>query len=104
MAPSCSPRSAVTRRGPLTIGIPLSKRLMGPDSTNRQDEASLKVTVEWAEVARATCRQLSRLVADNPQLTTIRFCRVDSSNDRQPAFASVLTAIGGGVPVSISRT
>ena len=64
----------------------------------------MKVTVECAAVARATCRQLSRLVAGNPQLTTIRFCRVDSSNDRQPACASVLTAIGGGAPVSISTT
>src|SRR5258708_39263207 len=102
MAPSCTPRSAVTRRGPLTIGTPLSKRLMGPDSTNRHDEASLKATVEWAAVERATCRQLSRLVAGKPQLTTIRFCRVDSSNERQPACAPMLTAIGGGEPVSIN--
>ena len=77
---------------------------MGPDSTNRHDEASLNATVEWAAVERATCRQLSRLVAGNPQLTTIRFCRVDNSNDRQPAWASVLTASGGGTPVSISTT
>src|ERR1700722_8400452 len=96
MAPSCRPRSAVTRRGPLTIGMPLSMRLMAADSTNRHEEASLRVTVEWAAVERATCRQLSRLVAGNPQLTTIRFCRVESSNDRQPAWGSVVTALGGG--------
>jgi uncharacterized heparinase superfamily protein len=34
-------------------------------------------------------------------LTTIRFCRAESSNDRQPAWASWLTAIGGAWPVSI---
>src|SRR5258705_10899865 len=86
------------------IGMPCIMRLIELDSTKWQDDTSLNVTVEWAAVERATCRQLSRLVAGSPQLTTIRFCRVDSSNDRQPACASVLAAIGGGGPVSISTT
>ena len=38
----------------------------------RHDEVSLKVTVECAAVARATWRQVSRLVAGSPQLTTMR--------------------------------
>jgi hypothetical protein len=67
----------------------------------RHEEVSLNVTVEWAAVVRATCRQPSRLATGNPQLTTIRFCLADSSNDRQPAWASWLTAIGGGRPASI---
>ena len=62
----------------------------------------MNVTVECAAVARATCRQLSRLVAGRPQLTTMRCCLAESSNDRQPAWASWLTAIGGARPVSIS--
>ena len=77
-------------------------RLTAPDSMNRHDDVSLNVTVECAAVARATCRQLSRPIAGSPQLTTMRCCLADSSNDRQPAWASWLTAIGGGRPVSIS--
>src|SRR5258708_12576458 len=82
------------------IGMPCIMRLIEPDSTKWHDETSLKVTVEWAAVARATCRQLSRLVDGKPQLTTIRFCRADSSNHRQPAFASVLSATPPRIPVS----
>ena len=70
----------------------------------RHEEVSLRVAVECAAVARATCRQLSRLVAGRPQLTTMRYCLVESSNDRQPAWASWLTGIGGARPVSITTT
>ena len=66
------------------------------DSRKRHDDVSLKVTVECAAVARATCRQFSRLVAGRPQLTTRRCCLPDSSNDRQPACASWLAGSGGG--------
>jgi len=34
----------------------------------------LSVAVEWAAVARATCRQLSRLVVGKPQFTNDPFC------------------------------
>ncbi len=85
---SCGSRSIAISCGPPIIGVPASMRLSGPDSMKRQEEVSLNVAVEWAAVARATCRQLSRLVTGNPQLTTIRCCRDDSSNDRQPACAS----------------
>ena len=70
----------------------------------RADEVSLKVAVECAAVPRATCRQLSRPVPVNPQLTTMRCIFADSSNDRQPAWASWLTDSGGGVPVSMITT
>ena len=89
--------------GPLTIGVP-SRRLNEPPSRNRDDEVSLNTTVEWAAVARATCRQVSRLVAGRPQFTTMRCNPCDSSNDKQPACASWLTLIGGGPPESISIT
>ena len=79
-------------------------RANAPDSRKRHDDVSLNVTVECAAVARATCRQVSRFIAGRPQLTTSRCCFHDSSNDRQPACASWLTAIGGGRPVSISST
>ncbi len=71
-------------------------------SRKRHDEVSLKVTVECAGVARATCRQFSLFTAGRPQLTTSRCWRHDSSNDRQPACASWLTDKGGGRPVSIT--
>ena len=86
------------------IGVPCSMRLIGPDSTKRHDDTSLKVAVECAAVARATCRQLSRPVAGRPQLTTMRLSLADSSNDRQPACASWLTGSGGGWPVSMMTT
>ena len=76
--------------GPPTIGVPWSMRLIAADSMKRQDDVSLRVAVECAAVARATCRQLSRLVAGRPQLTTMRYCLLESSNDRQPACASWL--------------
>src|SRR5262249_8316068 len=79
-------------------------RLTGPASINRHDDVSLSVTVECAAVVRATCRQPSRLATGSPQLTTIRFCLAESSNDRQPACASWLTAIGGGQPASIKTS
>jgi len=44
----------VTWRGPLTIGVPRMRRLISPDSMKRQDDTSLKVTVEFAAVERAT--------------------------------------------------
>ena len=71
---------------------------------NRHDDVSLNVTVECAAVARATCRQFSRPMAGSPQLTMMRCCLTDSSNDRQPAWASWLTVSGGGRPVSISTS
>ena len=86
------------------MGVPNSMRLSGPESTKRHDDVSLSVTVECAAVARATCRQPSRLVDGNPQLTTIRLCLAESSNDRQPAWASWLTGIGGLRPASISTS
>ncbi len=64
----------------------------------RHDDVSLNVTVECAAVARATCRQFSRPMVGSPQLTMMRCCLTDSSNDRQPAWASWLTVIGGGAP------
>src|SRR5260370_24346780 len=79
-------------------------RLMGPASMKRQEDVSLNVTVECAAVVRATCRQPSRPATGNPQLTTMRFCLVESSNDTQPAWACWLTAIGGGRPASIRTT
>src|ERR1700704_3761189 len=99
MAPSRSSRVTVTLFGPPMIGMPCNMRLIEPDSTKRADDASLKVTVEWAAVERATCRQLSRLDAGKPQLTTIRLSLAESSNDRQPACASWLSANAGGRPV-----
>src|SRR5258707_6348516 len=89
--------------GPLTIGVP-SRRLNEPPSRKRHDDVSLNTTVECAAVARATCRQVSRLVVGRPQFTTMRCNPCDSSNDRQPACASLLTLIGGGPPESISTT
>ena len=86
------------------IGMPCSMRLIEPDSIKRADDISLKVTVECAAVARATCRQLSRLVAGSPQLIRMRLRRVENSNERQPACASWLTASAGGRPVSIRTT
>src|SRR5260370_22099958 len=77
-------------------------RMAGPAWINRHDDVSLSVTVECAAVVRATCRQPSRLASGSPQLTTIRFCLAESSNDRQPAWASWLTAIGGGQPTSLN--
>ena len=67
-----SSRVDPTWRGPPTIGVPCSMRLIAPASMKRHDDVSLKVTVECAAVARATCRQFSRLVAGTPQLTTMR--------------------------------
>ena len=64
----------------------------------------MKVTVECAAVARATCRQLSRLVAGNPQLVTMRWPSFDNSKASALACASWLSASGGGVPVSISTS
>src|SRR3989442_14503185 len=81
--------------GPPTIGVPSSMRRIAADSMKRQDDVSLRVAVECAAVARATCRQLSRLVAGRPQLTTRRYCLLENSNDRQPACASWLAGIGG---------
>ena len=52
-------------------------------------------------VERAKERQLSRPVEGIPQLTTMRLIPDESSNDRHPAWASRLTAGGGGVPVSM---
>ena len=64
----------------------------------------MNVTVECAAVARATGRQLSRLVGGNPQFTTIRCWFEESSNDRKPACASWLTPTGGARPVSAIRS
>ena len=62
------------------------------------------MTVECAAVARATWRQVSLSVIGRPQLTMMRWCLAEISNDRHPAWASDETAIGGGAPVSISST
>ena len=61
------------------VGRPLddrhpNSRLNAIDSTNWHDDVSLKVTVECAAVARATCRQFSRPAAGMPQLTMTRCC------------------------------
>src|SRR6516225_1738958 len=83
------------------MGTPSSMRLIGPDSMNPQEEVSLNVAVECAAVARAACRQFSRLVIGIPQFTTMRLGLHESSKDRQPAWASRLTGRGGNRPVSI---
>ena len=44
------------------------------------------------------------LVIGRPQLTTIRFCLAESSNDRHPACASWLTGIGGARPASMTTS
>ena len=58
-------------------------------SRKRHDEESLNTTVECAAVARATCRQVSRLVPGRPQFTTMR-CMPATSRDtwRQVARAT----------------
>src|SRR5262249_58490760 len=89
--------------GPATIGTP-SRRCSEPEASRRHEEESFNVTVEWAAVARASWRQLSRLVAGSPQFTTMRCCCAESSKERQPACASWLSPIGGGGPESIHTT
>src|SRR5579883_2862277 len=92
-----------TRVGPADIGVP-NRRRNAPDSMNWHEDESLNVTVECAAVARATWRQFSLPAAGRPQLTTMRCCLAEISNDRQPACPSDDTSIGGGTPVSISST
>src|SRR6516165_8141291 len=58
-----SSRLTLTRLGPPTIGEPPSMRRNVANSTKRADDASLKVTVECAGVARASWRQFSRTTA-----------------------------------------
>src|SRR5262245_18073217 len=99
--PSRSWRETCTSVGPARFGAP-SSAYRDSAVRKRHDEVSLKVTVECAAVARATWRQVSRLVAGTPQFTTMRWLRADSSNDRHPACASLLIESGGGEPASTS--
>src|SRR5436309_85320 len=80
--------------GPSIIGAPRN-RWSEPGPRNWQDDTSLKVTVECAAVARATGRQLSRLVGGRPQFTTMRCWFDDSSKARKPPCAFWLTPTGG---------
>src|SRR5438093_1052367 len=80
--------------GPWMTGAP-GRRWSDPGPRNGQDDTSWNVTVECAAVARATGRQLSRLVGGSPQFTTIRCWLDESSNERKPAWASWLTSTGG---------
>ena len=53
------------------IGAP-SRGFSDSEVRKRHEEVSLNITVECAAVARATWRQVSRLVSGRPQLTTMR--------------------------------
>src|SRR6185436_8768019 len=95
---SRSCRETCTSAGPERIGA-ASRGLSDSDVRKRQDEVALNTTVECAAEARATWRQVARLVSGGPQLTTMRWYFEDSSNERQPACASWLIGNGGGGPV-----
>ena len=92
-------RATRTSRGPATMGVP-TNRLKRVSRRKRQEEASFKTAVECAAVARATRCQAFRLVVGMPQFTTMRLRLLENSNDKQPACASLLSAKGGGRPVS----
>src|SRR5438552_718669 len=97
-ASACFSRVTLMVLGPSTIGLPSRNRLNAADSRNQHDDWSLNTTVEWAAVPRDTSRQFSRLVVGKPQFTMIDCCLHESSNERQPAWASWLTINGGGRP------
>src|SRR4030081_2676644 len=96
-------RETLTSDGPDKIGAPSSGR-SDSDARKRHEEVSLNTTVECAAEARATWRQVSRLVARRPQFTTMRCWRDEHSNDRHPEWPSALIESGGGGPASTTSS
>src|SRR5256885_4564375 len=65
-----------------------SRGFSDSDVRKRQEEVSLNTTVECAAEARATWRQVSRLVSGRPQLTTMRWYLDDRSEEHTSELQS----------------